>query len=44
MARHGKPKPLIDWNRVRRWVKTATPWVELFVALTALALILIGKA
>ncbi|MEU4210239.1 hypothetical protein AB0F13_09625 [Streptomyces sp. NPDC026206] len=42
--RHRKPKPLIDWNQGKRWAKAVTPWVELFVALAALALILTGKA
>ncbi|MEV5238794.1 hypothetical protein AB0K89_06740 [Streptomyces cinnamoneus] len=44
MPRHRKPKTPVDWDRTRRWAKAATLWVELFVALTALALFLTGKA
>ncbi|WP_263869061.1 hypothetical protein [Streptomyces sichuanensis] len=44
MPRHRKPKTPVDWDRARRWAKVATVLVELFIALTALLVILTGKS
>ncbi|GHC64375.1 hypothetical protein [Streptomyces cinnamoneus] len=44
MPRHRKPKTPVDWDRARRWAKTVTLWVDLFLALAALLVILTGKS
>lgn len=43
MARHRRLRRAIDWRRVRSGAKAVTPWVELFVAMTTLILVVIGK-
>ncbi|WP_267896789.1 MULTISPECIES: hypothetical protein [Streptomyces] len=43
MVRHRKPRTPVRWDRVKSAVRTAAPWVELFVTVIGLIMVVTGK-